>query len=146
MQIDVSDMTYVGGQITTYRLSERNLVFYELKLAKPLESYGSKFQVLTPVEHDALNVKLNRSFFGKPKLKIDSSINDDTKDQIDNLANKIHEFSWTTQAKVGAWPTEVESGNVLLFKCKQVDLDKSTLELIRQTHLELLKNITRVSA
>ena len=132
-QLVEKDIGFIGGKITTFKFSEPDNIFYELKHSKPESEIGSKFQMESILINEGIEIIVKKNFFGKLKTKINGYVSPEIKEEINKLSTFIYEFKWTTNAGKG----EFSNRKMLKFKTTDIDLDSVTMNLIRKIHLEL---------
>ncbi|MEQ8714296.1 MAG: hypothetical protein RIC80_14845 [Cyclobacteriaceae bacterium] len=125
-----------SGTISTYRISEANQIFYEIKYVKPIKEWGSHIRIWSRFLGE-LKVTGKRRWFQVPKVS-GVGRNTELQGQLIKLVSEIGSYSWKTQRNKYGWPQQLNGVDVLFFECGLSVEATEDLKLIRSIHLELM--------
>lgn len=126
------------GRLTTYQLAENETLYYQIKHSKPIAEYGSKIKLYSIVNREVM-IEKKTGLFGKPKLSIEGAIKEETQRLIQELPLEMNKFRWEIKQGHLGWPDQLLGRKLLVFESSQIESAVSSLEKIREIHLQLLK-------
>lgn len=142
LEFSESDLSFVNGKQSIYRMIENRKAFYEFKHSKvvSIQRAGSKFRLYSKCDQSVI-IKVKQSLFGKPNIKSNIEIPDELRVSLISLSKIIDPFSWCTQKMHKGWPNELHHNNVLIFQCSNLFEASSNLEIIRSVNMVLLTDL-----
>jgi len=116
-----SDLSFVNGKQTIYRLIENHKAFYEFKHSKVVSTQrpGSKFRLYSKCDQ-SLIINVKKSLFGKLNIKSNIEISKELRVSLLSLSKIIGSYSWCTQNMHKGWPNALHQKKVLIFECSNL--------------------------